>query len=356
MQDGGFNHQKLFDITYAADRPQLSPPPRAATAACTATLTTRRLPRRYIVTRNLNRVIDNNYYPVEAARISNMKHRPVGLGVQGLADTFILLKLPFDGDEARKLNREIFETIYFAALSGSCDLAAKEGHYESYPGSPVSKGVLQFDMWRCAARSPAALRASIAPLTSPLLRSPRQVGRHAVAAVGLGGAASQDRGARRAQLAPRRADAHRVDGADPRQQRVLRAVHVQPVLAPHALRRVRGRQPAPAARPHGAWAVDGRDPQPGAPPPAAPEPRPWRPRYPSRALPPSLPPLSTPALPCQIIAHNGSVQRIPEIPADLKLLYRTSWELKQRGLIDMAADRGAFIDQSQSFNVFVQAS
>ena len=100
-----FNHEKLYEITY-------------------------------ICTRNLNRVIDNNFYPVDAARHSNLRHRPIGLGVQGLADAFVLLRLPFDSEEARVLNKEIFETIYFAALSCSADLAAKEGHYESYPGNP----------------------------------------------------------------------------------------------------------------------------------------------------------------------------------------------------------------------------
>jgi ribonucleotide reductase alpha subunit len=190
-----FNHDKLYDITY-------------------------------ICTRNLNRVIDNNYYPVDAARHSNMRHRPIGLGVQGLADAFVLLRLPFDSEEARTLNKEIFETMYFAALSCSADLAAAEGHYESYPGCPVSKGVLQQDMW------------GVTP-------SPRW-----------------DWTALRAQLAAARADADGLDGADPRQQRVLRAVHVQPLLAAHAERRVRRGQPAPAARPHGARPVDGGDPQP----------------------------------------------------------------------------------------------
>merc|ERR1711871_1149114 len=116
VKDNAFDHEKLREITY-------------------------------IVTRNLNRVIDNNFYPVPEARNSNMRHRPVGLGVQGLADVFILLKLPFDSEGARKLNTEIFETIYFAALQSSCDLAAVDGSYGSYEGSPVSKGILQYDMW-----------------------------------------------------------------------------------------------------------------------------------------------------------------------------------------------------------------
>lgn len=110
-------------------------------------------------------MIDNNFYPVEEARNSNMKHRPIGLGVQGLADAFSHMRLPFDSEGARKLNREIFETIYFAALTCSCDLAAIEGPYESYKGSPVSKGVLQFDMWNVTPSERwdwTALRAKIA--------------------------------------------------------------------------------------------------------------------------------------------------------------------------------------------------
>jgi len=101
-----------------------------------------------VVTKNLNKVIDRNYYPVEEARRSNMRHRPVGLGVQGLADAFLMMKLPFESDEARELNEEIFETIYFAACEASCELAELQGPYETYPGSPASKGQLQFDLWK----------------------------------------------------------------------------------------------------------------------------------------------------------------------------------------------------------------
>ena len=114
--DGKFDHQKLYEVTYQA-------------------------------TLNLNKIIDNNFYPVEEARRSNLRHRPVGLGVQGLADAFILMRYPFESAEAKKLNSEIFETIYFAGLSASNDLAKKEGAYETFPGSPASKGILQFDMW-----------------------------------------------------------------------------------------------------------------------------------------------------------------------------------------------------------------
>ena len=101
-----------------------------------------------IVTRNLNKIIDINYYPVPEARKSNMRHRPIGIGVQGLADVFQLMRLPFDCEEARRLNHDIFETIYYAALECSCELAEKHGYYESYPGSPASEGLLQFDLWK----------------------------------------------------------------------------------------------------------------------------------------------------------------------------------------------------------------
>jgi len=131
-----------------------------------------------VATINLNRVIDRNYYPVEEARRSNMKHRPVGLGVQGLADAFLMMRLPFESDGARKLNRNIFETIYFAALEASCDLAVHEGPYESFDGSPASRGVLQFDMWKVIPGSGlwdwSALKARIAKhgLRNSLLVAP----------------------------------------------------------------------------------------------------------------------------------------------------------------------------------------
>ena len=100
-----------------------------------------------VVTRNLNKIIDLNYYPVHEAKVSNLRHRPIGIGVQGLADAFILMRMPFDSADARTLNRDIFETMYFAALSASKDLAQKLGPYESYHSSPVSQGILQYDMW-----------------------------------------------------------------------------------------------------------------------------------------------------------------------------------------------------------------
>merc|ERR1719197_811254 len=100
-----------------------------------------------VATRNLNKVINRNYYPVEEARRSNMRHRPIGLGVQGLADTFLIMRLPFESDAAKQLNEDIFETLYFAACEASCELAERDGAYETYAGSPASKGQLQFDLW-----------------------------------------------------------------------------------------------------------------------------------------------------------------------------------------------------------------
>ena len=116
VKDGKFDHKRLYQVTK-------------------------------IVTRNLNKVIDRNFYPVPEARNSNMRHRPIGLGVQGLADCFIRLRMPFDSDEAKQLNKEIFETIYFAALEASCEMAGEDGPYQSFAGSPASQGILQFDMW-----------------------------------------------------------------------------------------------------------------------------------------------------------------------------------------------------------------
>jgi ribonucleoside-diphosphate reductase alpha chain len=115
--NGAFDHQRLFEITY-------------------------------VVTKNLNKVIDINYYPIEEARKSNLRHRPIGIGIQGLADAFILMRMPFDSDEARQLNKEIFETIYYASMTASKDLAKEHGAYASYEGSPVSQGIFQYDMWK----------------------------------------------------------------------------------------------------------------------------------------------------------------------------------------------------------------
>eukprot|EP00933_Yihiella_yeosuensis_P001072 TRINITY_DN1016_c0_g2_i1.p1 TRINITY_DN1016_c0_g2~~TRINITY_DN1016_c0_g2_i1.p1 ORF type:complete len:803 (-),score=207.45 TRINITY_DN1016_c0_g2_i1:230-2638(-) len=239
-----------------------------------------------VVTRNLNRVIDRNYYPVEEARRSNMRHRPVGLGVQGLADAFLMMRLPFEGQEARTLNEDIFETIYFAACESSCELAEKEGTYETYEGSPASQGKLQFDLWDRKPKSGRwdwdGLKVKIAKhgLRNSLLVAPMPT---ASTAQILGNNESFEPYTQNLYV-----------------RRVLSGEFVQ--VNRHLLRDLIARD---------LWTDDIRT---------------------------------------QLIAHNGSVQRLP-IPDDIKELYKTVWEIKQRIVLDMAADRGAYIDQSQSLNI-----
>jgi ribonucleoside-diphosphate reductase alpha subunit len=239
-----------------------------------------------VVTRNLNKVIDINYYPVEEARRSNLRHRPIGIGVQGLADAFIMLRLPWETDEARRLNRDIFETIYFAALSASCELAARDGAYESFAGSPVSKGVLQFDMWGVEPSSRwdwGALRAAIAKhgVRNSLLVAPMPT-----------------------------ASTSQILGFNECFEPYTSNVYVRRTLAGEFV----------VVNP---WLMKdlirlGK----------------WNNRVKN-----------------QLVAANGSVQAIRGLPAELKELYKTVWEIRGRTVIDMAADRGAFIDQSQSLNV-----
>lgn len=240
------------------------------------------------VTRNLNRIIDINYYPVDTARRSNMRHRPIGIGVQGLADAFILLGLPFDSEPAAQLNKEIFECIYFHALSTSAELAAKEGPYETYEGSPASKGLLQHDLWGVNVPSQrcdwAELRQRIRShgLRNSLLLAPMPT-----------------------------ASTSQILGNNECFEPYTSNIYVRRVLSGeftvvnqhllHDLTRL------------GLW---------------------------------------DPELKNELIAANGSVVDL-DIPDNLKELYKTVWEIKQRVLVDMAADRGAFIDQSQSFNVYM---
>eukprot|EP00497_Spongosphaera_streptacantha_P004351 TRINITY_DN51_c0_g1_i9.p1 TRINITY_DN51_c0_g1~~TRINITY_DN51_c0_g1_i9.p1 ORF type:complete len:663 (-),score=154.04 TRINITY_DN51_c0_g1_i9:77-1810(-) len=240
-----------------------------------------------IVTRNLNKVIDVNFYPVEAARKSNMRHRPIGIGVQGLADTFIMLGMSFVSPEARKLNSDIFETIYYAACEASCEIAKKEGFYKTYPGSPASEGKLQFDLWGKTPSSGLwdweALKKNIKEngLRNSLLVAPMPT-----------------------------ASTSQILGNNECFEPYTSNVYIRRTLAgefvvinQHLLRDLIKL---------GIW---------------------------------------TPLMKDKIIAANGSVQNIPDIPDDLKQIYRTVWEYKQKDLIDMAADRGPYIDQSQSFNV-----
>ncbi|KAI8340358.1 ribonucleotide reductase [Choanephora cucurbitarum] len=240
-----------------------------------------------VVTRNLNRVIDVNYYPVEEAERSNMRHRPIGLGVQGLADAFILMGFPFDSPEARQLNRDIFERIYFAALEASCELAKEHGHYESYPGSPISQGILQHDLWHVQGSEHldwAALRQKIQQhgVRNSLLLAPMPTA-----------STSQILGNTEC-FEPYTSNIY---------TRRVQSGEFQ-VVNQHLLNDLVKR---------GLWNDNLKN---------------------------------------MMIAHGGSVQEIPTIPDDLKKLYKTVWEISQRTIIDMAADRGAFIDQSQSMNLF----
>jgi len=255
--DGKFDMQKLYDVTYQ-------------------------------VTKNLNNIIDNNYYPVEEARTSNMRHRPIGLGVQGLADVFILLRLPFESDLAKMLNKNIFETIYFAGMTASKDLAKEQGAYQTFKGSPLSKGIFQFDMWNVQPTDRwdwESLRKEVMEfgVRNSLLVAPMPTA-----------STSQILGNNEC-FEPYTSNIY--------SRRVLSGEFI--IVNKHLLKDLVNL---------GLWNNDMKN---------------------------------------KIIANNGSVQNIKEIPEHIKELYKTVWEIKQRNLIDMAADRGAYICQSQSLNLFV---
>ncbi|MCL4131460.1 UNVERIFIED_CONTAM: hypothetical protein GTU68_035458 [Idotea baltica] len=256
--DGKFDHQRLYDITK-------------------------------IATKNLNKVIDINYYPIPEARNSNMKHRPIGLGVQGLADAFIQLRLPFDSEEAAQLNKEIFETIYFAALTASNELAAQLGTYESYEGSPTSKGILQYDMWDVTPTDRwdwTGLKEKIADtgLRNSLLVAPMPT-----------------------------ASTSQILGNNECFEPYTSNIYTRRVLSGEFI--VVNKYLLKDLIKLGMWNDELRN---------------------------------------NLIANNGSIQSIDGVPQRLKDLYKTSWEIKQKSVIDMAADRGAFICQSQSLNVFME--
>jgi ribonucleoside-diphosphate reductase alpha chain len=258
VNEGVFDHEELFEVAYQ-------------------------------VTKNLNRIIDNNYYPTPEARRSNMRHRPIGIGVQGLADAFVMLRYPFESAEARKLNRDIFETIYYAALTASKDLAKADGPYETYQGSPISQGIFQFDMWN---ETPSdrwewnVLREEISKygVRNSLLLAPMPT-------------------ASTAQILGNN-ECFEPYTSNIYTRRVLSGEFV--VVNKHLLKDLVKM---------GIWNEEVRT---------------------------------------KLIAANGSVQHIPEIPENLKLLYKTAWEISQKTVIDMAADRGAFICQSQSLNIFME--
>ncbi len=257
--DGKFDHQKLYEVTK-------------------------------VVTRNLNKVIDVNYYPVPESANSNFRHRPIGIGVQGLADAFSMLRMAFDSDEAKQLNKDIFETIYFAAVESSMELAKVDGAYSTFEGSPMSNGIFQFDMWGVTPNSGnwdwKTLKQQVKEngVRNSLLLAPMPTA-----------STSQILGNNEC-FEPYTSNIYT--------RRVLSGEFI--IVNKHLLKDLIEL---------GLWNEDMKQ---------------------------------------QLIAANGSVQSIPNIPQDIKDLYRTVWELKQKDLIDMAADRGAYIDQSQSFNVHIQ--
>ena len=256
--DGKFDFEKLFKVTYR-------------------------------VTRNLDKVIDANFYPVPEARNSNMRHRPIGIGVQGLADAFILMRQAFESEEARQLNKDIFETIYYAAITASKDLAIEKGPYESYKGSPVSQGILQFDMWNVKPSDRwewDLLREEIKKngVRNSLLLAPMPT-------------------ASTAQILGNN-ECFEPYTSNIYTRRVLSGEFI--IVNKHLLRDLVKL---------GIW--DDR-------------------------------------LKNKLMASNGSIQNIDEIPDNIKNLYKTAWEISQKVLLDMAADRGAFIDQSQSLNIFME--
>ncbi len=258
-EDGTFDHQTLYDITY-------------------------------VITKNLNKVIDVNYYPVKEARNSNMRHRPIGIGVQGLADAFIKLRMPFDSDEAKGLNQDIFETIYYASMMASKDLAMKDGPYESFKGSPVSKGIFQFDMWGI---TPTSKRWDWDSLK-------KEVKKHGVRNSLL--------------LAPMpTASTSQILGNNECFEPYTSNIYTRRTLSGEFI--VVNKHLLKDLIQLGLWNDSMKN---------------------------------------RLIEANGSIQGIPEIPQNIKDLYKTVWEISQKVIIEMAAERGAYICQSQSMNIHIQ--
>jgi ribonucleoside-diphosphate reductase alpha subunit len=257
-EQGTFDHDKLFEVTYQA-------------------------------TINLNRIIDGNYYPVPEAKNSNLRHRPIGLGVQGLADAFIMLGFPFESEEARALNREIFETIYYASMTASKDLAIAEGPYESYAGSPVSQGIFQFDMWG----------------VTPTNRWEWDVLKEEVKKHGVRNSLL---------LAPMpTASTAQILGNNECFEPYTSNIYTRRVLSGEFI--VVNKHLLKDLVKENLWTNEMRQ---------------------------------------KLMASNGSVQNINEIPQRIKDLYKTAWEISQKAIIELAADRGAYICQSQSLNIFME--
>jgi ribonucleoside-diphosphate reductase alpha chain len=256
-----YDFQKLYDVTYQA-------------------------------TVNLNQVIDVNYYPTPETKASNMKHRPIGLGVQGLADTFALMGLPFESDQAKKLNKDIFETIYFAALTASKDLAAKNGPYQSFKGSPTSEGILQYDLWDLTENDLSGMWDF-----NSLKEEIKQHGlRNSLLVAPMPTASTAQILGNNECFEPFTANLYKRNTLSGEYAIVNK--HLVEDLVNLDL---------------------------------------WNEK-----------------LRMRLIVENGSIQNIDEIPADIKEIYKTVWEMKGKNLLDMARDRGYFIDQSQSLNMFME--
>jgi len=253
-----FDHDKLFEVTYQA-------------------------------TLNLNKIIDENYYPVPEAKKSNLRHRPIGLGVQGLADAFIMMGLPFESEEAKALNREVFETIYYAAMTASKDLSRELGPYETFQGSPVSKGIFQFDMWN----------------VTPTNRWEWDVLKEEVKKFGVRNSLL---------LAPMpTASTAQILGNNECFEPYTSNIYTRRVLSGEFI--IVNKHLLKDLVKAGLWNKDMRQ---------------------------------------KIMTANGSIQNITEIPQYLKDLYKTAWEISQKAIIEQAADRGAYICQSQSLNIFME--
>ncbi|MEZ0005406.1 ribonucleoside-diphosphate reductase alpha chain [Flavobacterium sp. 28YEA47A] len=261
IENGQFNHELLFNVTKR-------------------------------VTRNLNKVIDRNYYPVQEAENSNMRHRPVGLGVQGLADAFILLRMPFTSDEAKKLNQEIFETLYFAAVTASMEMAKEEGPYSTFEGSPISQGEFQYNLWGLTDGDLSG-RWDWASLRKEVMEN----------------------GVRNSLLvAPMpTASTSQILGNNEAFEPYTSNIYTRRVLSGEFI--VVNKHLLEDLVELGLWNED---------------------------------------LKQEIMRHNGSIQNIDLIPQDLKELYKTVWEMSMKDIIDMSRQRGYFIDQSQSLNLFMQ--
>jgi ribonucleoside-diphosphate reductase alpha chain len=254
-----FNHQKLFEITK-------------------------------VVTKNLNKIIDLNYYPVPEAELSNKRHRPIGIGIQGLADAFLMMRMPFESDEARRLNEDIHETIYHGAMIASMELAKKEGPYETWKGSPISQGIFQFDMWNV---TPKSGRWNWEQLRKEVVRY----------------------GVRNSLLlAPMpTASTSQILGNNECFEPFTSNLYVRRVLSGEFV--VVNKYLLKDLVKEGLWNDTMKN---------------------------------------ELMKHNGSVQKISEVPSHLKELYKTAWEIKQKTIVDMAAERGAYICQSQSLNIFME--